>query len=302
VIRVEALTKKYSKSQSPALDSASFEVEDGQIVGFVGLNGAGKTTMIRVAVGIALPTSGTVIVDGHDIVKDKVAASRKLGWVPEVPNFEGNAKAASLLQYFAGFHGIPAREAKLRSMELLETVGLSGAEGQKLRAYSQGMKKRFSLASSMLSDPTNYLFDEVLNGLDPEGIRFFRQLMLEFKAKGKAVLLSSHILTEVESIADIVVIIHKGKIMKRLTRSDLSNLGSPGIRLTIRGLDERAKNLLKTYGDLTVDGDSVLLRGTTADTAEINSVLVRMGYSVSEAIQLREGLEEYFLDLVKEKS
>jgi ABC-2 type transport system ATP-binding protein len=301
MIQVHALTKQYSKSQPLALDSATFDVNDGQIVGFVGLNGAGKTTAIRLAVGITLPTSGSVSVDGHDIVEEKVEASKRLGWVPELPNFEANAKAVSLLQYFAGFYGIPATEAKSKSMELLGLVGLQGAEKRKLRAYSQGMKKRFSLASSMISDPQNFLFDEVLNGLDPEGIRFFRQLMLDFKAKGKAVLLSSHILMEVESIADLVVIIHKGKIIKRITRNELSNLGSPGIKLRVGGFDERAKNLLKSYGEVRVEGDSILLSGTSADPADINASLVKLGYRVGEVSPQREGLEDYFLDLIKEK-
>ncbi len=167
--RVENLTKVYSMKQAPAVDSVSFEVANGEIVGFVGLNGAGKTTTIRVAAGIALPTSGTVKVNGHDVVEQKVNASRQLGWVPELPNFESNAKAGSLMHYFAGFYGIGAREADTKTAELLKLVGLAGFETRKLRSYSQGMKKRFSLAASMLSDPPNYLFDEVLNGLDLKG-------------------------------------------------------------------------------------------------------------------------------------
>ena len=210
MIQIDAATKIFSKKDKPAADAVSLKAADGEIVGFVGLNGAGKTTTIRMAAGVSLPTSGSISIDGHDIVSDKVEACRRIGWVPEIPNFEPSTRALSLMEYFAGFYGIPASEAKERSLELLRTVGLGGEEGKKLRAYSQGMKKRFSLAVSMLGGPRNYLFDEVLNGLDPEGIRYFRRLMVDLRSKGVAVLLSSHILVEVESLADRVVFIHMG--------------------------------------------------------------------------------------------
>ncbi|MGI0086003.1 MAG: ABC transporter ATP-binding protein, partial [Nitrososphaerales archaeon] len=211
LIEAKNLTKVYSKRQGPAIQSVNFDVQNGEIVGFVGLNGAGKTTSIRVASGVSLPTSGTVLMDGHDIMTDKVAASKTLGWVPELPNYEMNAKAKDLMLYFAGFYGIDKEVARKRAQGLFDALSLGGFEKRKLRTYSQGMKKRFSLASAMLPDPQNYLFDEILNGLDPEGVQFMRNLMVDLKKRNKAVLLSSHILTEIENISDRVVFIHKGK-------------------------------------------------------------------------------------------
>ena len=234
MFEIKAATKVFSAKQGPAISSVSFDVRNGEIVGFVGLNGAGKTTTIRIAVGVSLPTSGTVVIDGRDITREKPEASKSIGWVPEIPNFEPNAKAWKLMRYLAGFYGIDRKEATKESKDLLASVGLSGFENRKFRTYSQGMKKRFSLAVSMLSNPQNFLFDEVLNGLDPEGIQFFRQLMMGQKKVNKAILLSSHILTEVENLADRVVFIHKGKVVKTATRDELASYAAKGTTLRIQ--------------------------------------------------------------------
>ena len=300
MIKIDNLTKVFSKKQGPAIDSVSLEVQNGEIVGFVGLNGAGKTTTIRVAAGVSLPTSGSASVDGYGLATQKVEASKRIGWVPETPNFEPNGKAISLMEYFAGFYGISGEEAVSRSSTLLKSVGLEGSETMKIRAYSQGMKKRFSLAASMLGDPQNFLFDEVLNGLDPEGIRYFRRLMLELKERGKAVLLSSHILVEVESIADRIVFIHKGRVIKSIARSELAEAGGTSMKIVVTNLDDRALAYLKGLGDLRVEGNAAFLVSKGADTARVNSDLLQMGYHVSEISQQKEGLEEYFLKLIGE--
>ena len=265
----------------------------------MGLNGAGKTTTIRTAVGVTLPTSGGVSIDGNDIVEQKVDASRALGWVPELPNFEPNADATSLMRYFAGFYGLNGEAAVEKSAELLKEVGL-GTEGRKLRDYSQGMKKRFSLAASMLSDPRNFLFDEVLNGLDPEGVRFFRQLMLDFRKRGKAVLLSSHILLEVESIADRVVIIHRGKLIKTVNGGELASLGGGVLKISVKNLDDRGLAYLRGLGELRVEGGTVFLSSKNVDPSKVNTDLVKMGYAVNELARQKQGLEDYFLKLVQE--
>ena len=300
MIKIEGLTKSFSRHGTPAVEDASFEVADGEIVGFVGLNGAGKTTTIRVAAGVSLPTAGRVLLDGHDVVADKAAASATVGWVPELPNFEPNSSAISLMRYFAGFYGIPAGEAQSRSMELLASMGLQGAERNKLGAYSQGMKKRFALAASMLSSPKNFLFDEVLNGLDPEGIRYFRRLMVDLRSRGSAVLLSSHILVEVEEISDRVVFIHRGRVIKSIAKGDLSSVGKASLKIVIKNGDDRAKRYLEGLGEVRMEKDAYIV-STGADPAGVNSELLKMGYQVSEIGQQNAGLEEYFLDLVGEK-
>lgn len=226
MIEIKELTKIYTRNARPAVNAASLTINNGEIMGFAGLNGAGKTTTIRVATGIIYPTSGSVLLDGSDIVHDKVKASRSCGWVPEFPNFEPNAKPLTLMRYYGGFYGMNGAEATKKGRQLLEDVSLEESMNEKLRNYSQGMKKRFSLASAMLNDPQNYFFDETLNGLDPEGIRFMRKLMVELKAKGKAVLLSSHILNELETVADRIAIIHKGKIIEVMDKEKIETVAN----------------------------------------------------------------------------
>ena len=302
MIEVKQATKVFSSRQGPAINSVSFDVKNGEVVGFVGLNGAGKTTTIRIAVGVSLPTSGTVLIDGHDITNEKAEASKSIGWVPETPNFEPNTKALTLMRYLAGFYGIDRTEARSRSKDLLASVGLSGFENRKIRTYSQGMKKRFSLAVSLLSDPQNFLFDEVLNGLDPEGIHFFRELMRGQKRVNKAILLSSHILTEIENIADRIVFIHRGRIIKTVTREELGAYeGVRGIlRIVLQNPNDDAISYLKTLGgSLKVQGNEIVLLDFHGDSSQVNAELVKKGIPVREIKFEKTGLEEYFFELIK---
>ncbi len=303
MIEVRSLTKVYSKSQGPAINSVNFDVANGEIVGFVGLNGAGKTTTIRIASGVLLPTSGTVLMDGHDIVSDKIAASKTVGWVPELPNFEPNAKAKDLLLYFAGFYGIQQGEAEKRVAELFRKLSLDGFETRKFRTYSQGMKKRFSLAASMLNDPQNYLLDEILSGIDIEGVQFMRNLMVDLKKTNKAVLLSSHILTEIQHISDRVVFIHKGKIIKVATREELSGIsqGAGVLKLVTSNMNDDALAYLKTMGDVRVEGNVIVLSNFQGDSSIVNAELVKRGVAVREFSLERSSLEEYFFKLLKDR-
>jgi ABC-2 type transport system ATP-binding protein len=298
MIIIDRLTKYYSRRRGPALYNVSFDVKDGEIVGYVGLNGAGKTTTIKIAVGVLLPTSGTVYIDNYDIVKDKVEASKLIGWLPEIPNFNLNEKAITLMKYYAGYHGLTGRRAEERCMELLEMVGLSGHEYRKLREYSLGMKKRFSLAVSMISDPKNYLFDEVFNGIDPEGIKFFRDLAIGFKRDGKAVLFSSHILSEVEQLVDRIVFIHKGRIIDMIDSSDLSKFGGLVVELGVENIDGDLYKLVEDFGDIEVRNNMIVIYNCSTEPYKINNILVENGYRVYHLSTRRIELEEYFLKLV----
>jgi ABC-2 type transport system ATP-binding protein len=304
MIRISGLTKYYGSRHGdggPAIDAVSFDVNDGEIVGFVGLNGAGKTTTIRISTGVTLPSFGSVAIDGHDIVREKAQASRSLGWVPEFPNYEQNAKAKSLLMYFAGFRAMSKVDAETSANELFQRVGLQGFEKKKLRTYSQGMKKRFSLALALLSSPKNYFFDEILNGLDPQGIHYMRLLMVDLKKRGNAVLLSSHILSEIETISDRVVFIHKGKIIKIVTRQELAVIESGGavLRIVIQNLNDGALAYLRTKGNVTVGDQNVLLLSNfSADPTEISTELIRLGYLIREFSIQKSNLEDYFFKLV----
>jgi ABC-2 type transport system ATP-binding protein len=307
MIEILNLTKQYGRGnrKACALNEVSLTVNNGEIVGFVGLNGAGKTTTIRIASGIILPTSGTVAIDGHDIVRDKRSASENVGWVSEFPNFDENAKANSLLLYFAGFRQIQKNVAEKRASELFQQLELSGQENKKLRAYSQGMKKRFSLALALLPNPNNFFFDELLNGLDPQGIRFTRSLLANLKNQGKSVLLSSHILSEIDTVSDKIVFIHKGRIIKIISRGELSTLEQSGgaLRMTIPNLNENALQYLRTLGRVDVEGKfNVTLYGFRADPSVVSTELVTRGFLIREFSFEKSPLEDYFFKLINESN
>lgn len=287
-----------------AVDSVSIEVRDGEVLCLVGLNGAGKTTIIRMTSGIILPSRGNITIDGFNIVSQKVEASRRVGWVPEFPNFEPNAKPLPLMRYFAGYYNLKGKEAEERINESLESVGLSDYLDRKLNGYSQGMKKRFSIAESLIGDPQNILFDETFNGLDPEGVVFVRSRINALRKKGKAIMLSSHILTEVEGIADRVAIISHGKLLKILNKSELKSLGKDMMYLVVENPDENLVAVLKRFGDPTVNDTEITIKDLVVPKekfSEVPSELIKEGYRIRGFQIAGESLEEYFFSLVGEK-
>jgi len=298
VIEIVKVSKSFGRIR--VLDSVSFTVNNSEVVGYVGLNGAGKTTTIRIAVGVLPPDSGDVLIDGYSVTMDKKKASRIVGWVPELPIFESEFKALDYFTYLAGYYGISASEAKRLGRELLEKFGLGEAMYRKLSEYSQGMKKRFALAVSMINDPPNFIFDEVLNGLDPRGIAFFRELAVEFKKQGKAVLFSSHILSEVEGIAERVVFIHRGRIIGVYNMEEIRYKARPVLEIMLARLDNTVFKLLEKYGEPSIIGErKVLLRDPRVDSSVVISELVNSGVSVLEVKREEKSLEEFFFSLIK---
>ncbi len=303
MITIENVSKSYSPKVPLAVNDLSIEIRDGEILGLVGLNGAGKTTTIRMVSGITLPTSGRITVDGNDVVHEKLKASSKVGWIPEFPNFEPNAKPLPLMKYFAGFYDLKGKEAEKVIMERLASVGLANYLSKKLRTYSQGMKKRFSMAESLLGDPQNIMFDETLNGLDPEGVMFVRKLIMKLRGEGKAILLSSHILSEVENIADRVAIIHHGKLIKLLAKDQMKTLGADTIHLTIDNPDENLATLLGEYGTVHSSGPNIIISKLSVGKNEYPDVSERImkgGYKLRDFHITGESLEDYFFTLVGE--
>ena len=303
MIQITGLTKQYGKNRAPAVKDLSLEINSGEIMGFAGLNGAGKTTTIRIISGIIFPTSGKVLIDGKDIVREKVESSRHIGWVPELPNFDPNGKSMGLLKYYAGFYGVPPDEAEDKAEKLLKKFNIWEARKIPLKSYSQGMKKRFSIAAAMMGDPDNFLFDETLNGLDPEGVKNMRDFMISLRKDGKAVFLSSHILSELENVADRIAIIRRGSIIKVVERSDLSNLGNVSMRIQIKNPDENVDSVLQKFGNVSKDRNVFKItemKISKDDAYLISDALFKAGYKINSMGTESEGLEEYFLELVGE--
>ncbi len=297
LIKIKNVSKSFGNHK--VLEDVSFTVGNGEIAGYVGLNGAGKTTTIRIAVGVLPPDNGDAIIDGISVTKEKKRASERIGWVPELPIFETDFKVIDYFLYIAGYYGISVDSAKRLAKEKLEMLELGNALNMKLAALSQGMKKRFALAVSLINDPPNFIFDEVLNGLDPQGIVFFRELALKFKSQGKAVLFSSHILSEVQGIADKVVFIHKGKILGVYKMNEIADIAKPAIILKVDKVNE-SLYVLKEFGKAEVRGESIALLDTSASTGEIVKALLEHGINVLELKQEEKGLEEFFFRLIKD--
>ena len=184
---------------------------------------------------------------------------------------------------------------------MFERVGLSGTENRKLKEYSQGMKKRFALAVSLINDPPNFVFDEVLNGLDPEGIKFFRELAKNFKKQGKAVLFSSHILSEVEALADRVVFIHKGRIINILTMQEIKSMAEKKLIVKLDKPLEKIPEEINSYGVPVVEDNTLVIRKFKGDQSTVVELLLRQGYKIME-VKLEEiSLEQVFFKLIGEQ-
>lgn len=171
-------------------------------------------------------------------------------------------------------------------------------ENRKLKDYSQGMKKRFALALLMISNPKNYLFDEVLNGLDPQGIMFFRDLALKLKKEGKAVLFSSHILSEVENLTDKVVFIHKGRIVRVMSMDEIRKSATPSLFIRVENPDKELVDVLSSYGSVEQNGNLIFVRNFKGDVAEVNSKLSQK-YKLMEIRTEYASLEQVFFQIIQ---
>lgn len=297
MLEFAGLTKQYDRRQTPAIADIAFSLSPGEVVGLVGLNGAGKSTTLRVAAGIILPTSGHVVIDGHDIVNAKARASELLGWVPEVPVHDAASRIGPLLSYYAA---LCPKVPPEKTSDLLETWGLGNLERRKYRTLSLGQRMRFSIACAQLQDPRYYLLDEVFNGIDAEGIHSIRRWIASRREAGCAILLSSHQLGEVQQLADRIVFLHRGKVVSIRNREEIASVGASAILLTLDQVDAAILELLQTFGSVSVRGNVVRVAGSKLDPAAVNATLVRAGHRVLRLEPEEAELESYFLDLVKE--
>jgi ABC-2 type transport system ATP-binding protein len=231
-IDVRDLRKTYRtplrRKKVEALRGVTFSVERGQIFGFVGPNGAGKTTTIRTLMGLIKPTSGSARILGHEIPSREARA--RLGFLPETPYFYDYLTVGELLDLAGRLFGLPADLRTKRANQLIEKVGLGRARSQSLKKFSKGMLQRAGLAQALMNDPQLVVLDEPMSGLDPIGRKEVRDLILELREQGKTVFFSSHILTDIEAIADQVAIVARGALQSQGTPAEL-------IRRTVLGID-----------------------------------------------------------------
>ncbi len=276
VVRIESLTKVFKGNIGvppvTALKGISFTVNQGEVFGLLGPNGSGKTTTIKILLNLLFPTTGKCRIFG--MPPSDIEVKRRIGFLPEESYLYRFLNARETLDFFGALSGIPKAERRERAEELIERVGLSEAEKRPLRWYSKGMSRRIGLAAALIGDPEFIILDEPTSGLDPIGTREIKDLIIELKEAGKTVLLSSHLLADVEDVCNRIAI---------LSRGEVAALG-PVSGLLAR--TDRFELVLRALSD--------------AEIADLKNYCASRGAEVLNARHPRRKLEDLFLEVVSE--
>jgi ABC-2 type transport system ATP-binding protein len=299
-IRVADLKKTYRtpfrRRRVEALRGVTFAVERGQIFGFVGPNGAGKTTTIRTLMGLIRPTGGSATILGHSIRER--AARYRVGFLPESPYFYDYLTVGELCDLTGRLFGVAADARRKRADELIERVGLGRARTQSLKKFSKGMLQRAGLAQALMNDPEVVVLDEPMSGLDPIGRKEVRDLILELRARGKTVLFSTHILSDVEALADRVAIIARGSLQSEGTPAELVRRSVLAIEIAVRAPDAAAADALSTAPATRLRfADGELVVSVPPDT-DVDAWLARareLGATTLSVAPRHETLEDLFM-------
>jgi ABC-type multidrug transport system ATPase subunit len=287
MIRTWGLTKRFGPLT--AVDRVDLDVRRGDIYGFLGANGSGKTTTVRMLLGLVLATSGTIELLGRPVPRDCHEVLPSVGALVEGPAAYGHLSGRTNLRLLdasgPGAGGATARRRRVD--EALEQVGLGGVGSRPVRAYSLGMRQRLGLAGALLRQPELLVLDEPTNGLDPQGIREVRELLEVLHARGTTIFLSSHLLAEVEQLCTRIGVLDRGRLV---LQEQLETLQAPTGRTVVRTPDAAAGGALLDGGVEAHDGDRLVIRAT--DTADLNARLVATGIRVHELGPERRSLEE----------
>ncbi len=294
IVETHSLTKRYG-SGVLAVDSVDMTVRRGEVYGFLGPNGAGKTTTLRMLVGLIRPTSGTATVAGH--APGSPAGLARIGSLIESPGFYPYLSGRENLKVVADLAGVNRKGVE----EALDIVELSTRAARKFGTYSTGMKQRLGVAAALLKDPELLILDEPTNGLDPQGMAEMRKLIKEIGQGDRTVLLSSHLLGEVEQMCDRVGVISNGRLVTQSTVQEL--LGEEGVLVRAQPIDQAENLLTRMFGPEAIsrqDG-AIHLKTGPEKSMEINRQLVTAGIGVSELRSFERSLEEVFFQLTGEK-
>jgi ABC-2 type transport system ATP-binding protein len=276
VVETRNLSKVYrdfwGRQKVRALKALDLEIRQGEIFGLLGPNGSGKTTTIKLLLGLLFPTSGQALVFGRDATD--VKKNERLGYLPEESYLYRFLNAEETLDFYGRLFDMPAAVRKKRTHELIDLVGLNWAKRRQLKEYSKGMARRIGLAQALINDPELILLDEPTSGLDPIGTREMKDLILRLKSQGKTVLMSSHLLADVQDVCDRIAILHQG---------ELKELGRVDVLLKVRGETE-----------IRASGLSELAQ------AEIRALIERHNGTVLSMDNPTTTLEELFLTIVRD--
>lgn len=310
MIEVTGLTRYYG--DFTALEDVSFRVGDSEIIGLLGLNGAGKSTTLKILAGLLAPSRGSVLVDGVDIEENPAALAGKIGYLPENPPLYDDMTVTDFVAYIGRLKGMAAADVQRRLPEVMRLCDLEGRESQLIGTLSHGYRKRVGIAQAIIHDPKLVILDEPISGLDPAQIVEMRKV-LRGLGKGRAVMISSHILSEISQTCDRILVVHDGKLVAHGTEHELAERARPSTRviLTVTGDRDAFVAWLNTqtgvHGVVPKDGAPA---GQARVTAEIDDSIreALVGAILGSEFGLRlveepdDELEEIFLGLTKEAS
>ncbi len=292
MIEVRGLTKKYG--DVVAVDGLTFDVEQGLVTGFLGPNGAGKSTTMRMVLGLDRPTAGQALVNGRPFVS-YAEPLREVGALLDPGSVHPGRTGRNHLRVAARTNGISDR----RVDEVIEQVGLEGAARRRIKGYSLGMQQRLGIAAALLGDPRVVLFDEPINGLDLDGVRWIRELLRQLADEGRTVLVSSHLMSEMQQTADRLVVIGRGRLIADAELDEVLR-GLDGNRVRVRtARSETLADLLATGATVERTGpDELQVTGLTA--AEIGDVAHEHGVPIHHLSDVEQSLEQAFLELTSD--
>ncbi|QKW10004.1 ATP-binding cassette domain-containing protein [Streptomyces sp. NA04227] len=289
MIEVKALTKRYGATT--AVKDLTFSVRPGEVTGFLGPNGSGKSTTLRMILGLTEPTGGSVTIDGRPF-RDRPRGLRHAGSLLDAHDVHGGRSAAAHLYALARGNRIPRHRVE----QVLREVGLADAARRRVGGFSLGMKQRLGIASALLGDPPVLLFDEPLNGLDPEGVQWVRGLFRGLAREGRTVFVSSHLMSEMEHTADRLIVIGRGEL---LAAQSLAEFSARGDRRSVTVTTPAAAALreLLTAEGATVRGEGEQLTVTGLSAVRIGEIARRHGLPLHELSTRSASLEEAFMEL-----
>jgi ABC-2 type transport system ATP-binding protein len=293
MIELEGLTKRYG--EKVAVDHLTFSVRPGIVTGFLGPNGAGKSTTMRMILGLDHPTAGDVRIDGrhYDRLKDPLTY---IGALLDAKAVHGGRSAYNHLLCLAQSNGIPGS----RVAEVLETVGLTAVARKKAKGFSLGMGQRLGIAGALLGDPRILMFDEPVNGLDPEGIHWIRNLMKSLAAQGRTVFVSSHLMSEMALTADHLVVIGQGRLLADTSMADFIRANSRSYVRIRCPQHERLLDVLHQAGITVVEAGGGALEVEGGKAEQIGELAARYGLVLHELSPQQASLEEAFMQLTAE--
>ena len=290
MIEAQGLTKRYGDTL--AVDNLTFSVAPGKITGFLGPNGAGKTTTMRMILGLDQPTSGQVTVNGQPFAQ-LARPMREVGALLDAKALHGGRSAYNHLLCLAQSNNLP----KGRINEVLALVGLSDVAKKRARGFSLGMGQRLGIAAALLGDPEILMFDEPVNGLDPEGIMWIRNLMKALAAEGRTIFVSSHLMSEMENTADHLLVIGRGKLIADCTVDEFIAANSQQrVRVRTPQQEQLSKVLAGAGGTVRDDGDgSIVVSGLTA--GQVGDLAYESSVRLHELAPVQASLEQAFMEL-----